>query len=66
VAQLYPQHWVPFSSSPTIRRATVEVFDPASTRVNPLLCQCEETTWKIQDGRTDLKEMGCDVSTAFV
>jgi hypothetical protein len=27
-----PRHWVPFSSSSTIRRATVEVFDPASTR----------------------------------
>jgi D-serine deaminase-like pyridoxal phosphate-dependent protein len=27
-----PRHWVPFSSHPTTRRATVEVFDPASTR----------------------------------
>jgi hypothetical protein len=27
-----PRHWVPFSSSPTVRRATVEVFEPASTR----------------------------------
>jgi hypothetical protein len=26
-----PRHWIPFSSSPTTRRATVEVFDPAST-----------------------------------
>jgi hypothetical protein len=26
------RHWVPFSSPPTTRRATVEVFDPASTR----------------------------------
>jgi hypothetical protein len=26
-------HWDPFSSPPTTRRATVEVFDPASTRV---------------------------------
>jgi hypothetical protein len=26
-----PRPWVPFSSPPTIRRATVEVFDPAST-----------------------------------
>jgi hypothetical protein len=26
-----PRHWIPFSSLPTIRRATVEVFDPAST-----------------------------------
>jgi hypothetical protein len=31
-----PRHWVPFSSPPTTRRATVEVFEPASTRV-PLL-----------------------------
>jgi hypothetical protein len=27
-----PRHGVPFSSPPTPRRATVEVFDPASTR----------------------------------
>jgi hypothetical protein len=27
-----PRHWVSFSSPPTTRRATVEVFDPASTR----------------------------------
>jgi hypothetical protein len=27
------RHWVPFSSPPTTRRATVEVFYPASTRV---------------------------------
>jgi hypothetical protein len=27
-----PRHWVPFSSPPTTRRATVEVFDPTSTR----------------------------------
>jgi hypothetical protein len=27
-----PRHWVPFSSSPTNRMATVEVFDRASTR----------------------------------
>jgi hypothetical protein len=26
-----PRHWVPFSSPPTTRRATVEVLDPAST-----------------------------------
>jgi hypothetical protein len=32
VAQLYPWHWVPFSSPPTSRRDTVEVFEPASTR----------------------------------
>jgi hypothetical protein len=30
-----PRHWVPFSSPPTTRRATVEVFDPASTWVLP-------------------------------
>jgi hypothetical protein len=27
-----PRHWVPFSSPPTTRRATVEVFKPDSTR----------------------------------
>jgi hypothetical protein len=26
------RHWVPFSSPPTTRRPTVEVFDPATTR----------------------------------
>jgi hypothetical protein len=30
VARLHPRHWVPFSSPPTTRRATVEVFEPAS------------------------------------
>jgi hypothetical protein len=28
-----PRHWVPISSPPTTRRATVEVFKPASTRI---------------------------------
>jgi hypothetical protein len=32
VTQLYTQAPVPFSSPPTTRRATEEVFDPASTR----------------------------------
>jgi hypothetical protein len=32
-----PRHWVPFSSPPTNRRATVEVFKPASTREIGLL-----------------------------
>jgi hypothetical protein len=33
VAQLYtPRHWVPFSSPPSTRTVTVEVFDPASTQ----------------------------------
>jgi hypothetical protein len=33
-----PRHWFPFSSPPTTRRATVEVFEPASTReVKPFL-----------------------------
>jgi hypothetical protein len=30
VARLSPRHWVPFSSPPTTRRATVEVLDPVS------------------------------------
>jgi hypothetical protein len=29
-----PRHWFPFSSPPTTRRATMEVFEPASTRGN--------------------------------
>jgi hypothetical protein len=31
-----PRHWVPFSSPLTTRRATVEVLEPASTRVSRL------------------------------
>jgi hypothetical protein len=31
------RHWVPFSSSPTTRRAMVEVFEPASTRGTEVL-----------------------------
>jgi hypothetical protein len=27
-----PRYWIPLSSPPTTRRATVEVFEPASTR----------------------------------
>jgi hypothetical protein len=34
-----PRHWVPFSLSPTTLRATVEVFEPASTRVTIFLLQ---------------------------
>jgi hypothetical protein len=37
-----PRHWVPFSSPHTTRRATVEVFDPVSSRdtrvLSPLQC----------------------------
>jgi hypothetical protein len=33
-----PRYWVPFSSPPTTRRVTVEVFDPASTRGDPSNC----------------------------
>jgi hypothetical protein len=35
-----PRHWVPFSSPPTIRRATIEIFDPASTRDSTTLDYC--------------------------
>jgi hypothetical protein len=35
-----PGHWVPFSSPATNRRATVEVFEPASKRNNP---DCQES-----------------------
>jgi hypothetical protein len=33
-----PRHWVPFSLPPTTCRATVEVFEPASTRGPDLNC----------------------------
>jgi hypothetical protein len=35
-----PRHWVPFSSPPATLRATVEVFDPASTLVSELPGRC--------------------------
>jgi hypothetical protein len=35
-----PRHWVPFSSPPTTRRATVEVFEPASTRGTDFSSKC--------------------------
>jgi hypothetical protein len=38
-----PRHWVPSLSPPTIRRATVEVFESASTRKN-YSCQSHVTT----------------------
>jgi hypothetical protein len=37
MAPLYPRHWVPFSSPPTSNRATLEVFEPASTRDSLIL-----------------------------
>jgi hypothetical protein len=37
---LPPRHWVPFSSPPTTRRAMVEVFEPASTRVSTGQLNC--------------------------
>jgi hypothetical protein len=36
-----PRHWVPFLSPPTTCRATVEVFDPASTRSLNFCCVSE-------------------------
>jgi hypothetical protein len=33
-----PRHWVRFSSPPTTRRATVEVYEPASTRWSDSSC----------------------------
>jgi hypothetical protein len=35
-----PRHWVPFSSPRTVRRATVEVFDPASTPSRWIISLC--------------------------
>jgi hypothetical protein len=34
-----PRHWIPFSSTPTTRRATVKVFEPVSTRGPEFLLQ---------------------------
>jgi hypothetical protein len=35
VAQLYPQHWVPYSSPQMIQRGIVEVSEPTSTEGLP-------------------------------
>jgi hypothetical protein len=48
-----PRHRVPFSSPPTTRRATVEVFEPASTR--GLLAQPNTVGWVIEP-RSDLQK----------
>jgi hypothetical protein len=37
VAQLYPRHWVPFSSPSMTHRAVVEIFKPTSHRASPLI-----------------------------
>jgi hypothetical protein len=49
-----PGHWVPFSSPPTTRRTTMEVFDPSSTRdLNYSCLSCppyssfDRTGWRI-------------------
>jgi hypothetical protein len=42
-----PRHWVSLSSPPTTRRATVEIFDPASTR-EPL--SAGQRTSSLSDG----------------
>jgi hypothetical protein len=36
-----PSPWVPFSSPPTTSRATVQVFEPTSTRTSTLNCQSQ-------------------------
>jgi hypothetical protein len=41
-----PMHWDPFSSPPTTRRAVVEVFDPASTRIVYQPCDMIIYSWK--------------------
>jgi hypothetical protein len=49
-----PRHWVPFSSPPTTRRATMEVFEPASTRgrSRPLLANGRNRFVTSNDGVT--------------
>jgi hypothetical protein len=41
VVQLYPKHWVPFSSPLTTRRAKVEIFKPATTAIRRVGGWCE-------------------------
>jgi hypothetical protein len=40
-----PRHWVPFSSPPTTRRATVEVFEPACSLYSLGADQTENTAF---------------------
>jgi hypothetical protein len=62
-----PRHWVPFSSPPTTRRATVEVFDPCSARVTSTLkIECSQLqtvpwgrsvwTWLVRNVRPVLNQ----------
>jgi hypothetical protein len=44
---------LPFSSPPTTRRATVEVFDPAVTRVNHLLFQLRSSLYSLGTAPTE-------------
>jgi hypothetical protein len=43
-----PRHWVPLSSPPTTRRATVEVFEPASTRATLLIRIFDYFLWTLK------------------
>jgi hypothetical protein len=55
VVQLHtPRHWVPFSSPPSTLRATVEVFEPASTRDQPQI-----------NYQSSLYDPGTDISQNF-
>jgi hypothetical protein len=42
------RHWVPFSLPPTTRRATVEVFEPASTLARTTCPRYTALTWTAQ------------------
>jgi hypothetical protein len=47
-----PRHWVPFSSPPTTRRATVEVFEPASTGHSRYASQSQSQIYVTTDGQS--------------
>jgi hypothetical protein len=63
LARLYPQaHWVPFSSPPTTRRATVEVFEPASTEAEAYCRQPVNTVTLGIGPRWDPWQYICSIS----
>jgi hypothetical protein len=65
VVHLYPQAWVPFSSPPTTRRATVKVLEPASTRGRQSQSQSYFTTGGLPSISSSWREAPWDSRPEF-
>jgi hypothetical protein len=55
-----PRHWVPFSSPPSIRRVTVEMFDPGSTRGEWI-----QLSKRVYCNRTNFRPAQCSVQAQY-